>query len=132
MMQHKFTLIQNLLEKSKNALDDANYALNDNRLENANNRIYYSIFYCVAALGYKFDFVTSKHSQLLGWFNKTIIHEKQLFDLKLYQVYKSAYEFRMKSDYEYTYKPVKEHTQLLYNEAEKLIEQVQDYIKNNA
>jgi uncharacterized protein (UPF0332 family) len=50
-------------------------------------------------LGYLNDFVTSKHSQLMGWFNKVHIHEKKTFPPKLFTIYKNAYINRMKFDY---------------------------------
>lgn len=128
MKQHKAILIENLLEKSKIALEDAKLALDNERLDNAHNRIYYALFYIVSALGYKFDFITSKHSQLLGWFNKEIIHNKKLFDQELFKIYKKAYENRMKSDYEFTYKASKENVLDLFNKAGSFIETVRNFI----
>lgn len=47
-------------------------------LSTALNRLYYAIFYAVAALAQKFNFITSKHSQLLGWFNREFIKTGKL------------------------------------------------------
>ena len=62
--------VSGFITKSKESLCDAELALSNNRLDNAQNRIYYSIFYIVTALAYTDNFITSKHSQLIGWFNK--------------------------------------------------------------
>ena len=71
---HKRILVKNCLNKSKQALSDAEYNLKDGRDATALNRIYYSIFYSVAALAYKSGFTTSSHSQLMGWFNKKFLN----------------------------------------------------------
>lgn len=52
------------IEKSREALYDAEIAIENNRLDNAQNRIYYSIFYMITALAYKENFITSKHKNL--------------------------------------------------------------------
>lgn len=130
MRQYKDILIQNLFEKYKQAIEDAKFALDENRFETAQNRIYYAIFYIVSALAYLKAFSTSKHSQLLGWFNKTFIKEG-IFDKELAITYKDAFEYRMKSDYEFTYKPTGEKVKALYDEAEKFIKIIQDYIDKN-
>lgn len=130
MKQHKDILIKNILEKSNTALEDAKLALDNDRLDNAYNRIYYAIFYIVCALGYKKDFVTSKHSKLLGWFNKNFIKEN-VFNIEYGVTYKKAYENRMRSDYEFTYKPDKVTATDLFDKAENFIEIIRNYIKEN-
>ena len=37
------------------------------------NRIFYSVFYCMLALAIQFNYKTSKHAQLIGWFNRNFI-----------------------------------------------------------
>lgn len=131
MKQHKEILVANSILKSKEALDDAKYALADSRLSVAQNRIYYAIFYSVMALGYLNDFITSKHSQLLGWFNKKFIFESKIFSDELYAIYKTAYENRMKSDYEFTYKPDKELVNKSFEDAHEFVNTVENHIKIN-
>lgn len=129
MEQYKEILIENLIEKCYRALDDARFAIEANRLEIALNRAYYAIFYIVAALGYKKGFVTGKHGQLLGWFNKNFIKEN-IFEKKFAVTYKDAYEFRMKSDYEFTYKPTVKNTQELLDNAKEFIKEIHEYVKH--
>ncbi len=102
MPEYKNILIRNSLEKSKQALSDAEYGLKDGRKNIILNRLYYSIFYSVLALGYKENFVTSKHPQLMGWFNKRYIHENKIFSKRMNEIYKSAYINRQESDYDIT------------------------------
>jgi len=91
-------------QKAKEALLSAEENLQSGRLETALNRNYYAIFYSVMALGYKNDFITSKHSKLMGWFNKKFIHEEHLFNEELFEIYSKAFERRQKCDYDITYK----------------------------
>ena len=93
------------------------------------NRIYYSIFHIVSALSVKYDFSTSKHKQLIGWFNKNFIHTN-LIDTKLYKIYSKAFSNRQESDYEdfvaFLEEEVEEHFKdMLYfvSEIEKFINQ---------
>ncbi len=83
----KNILIKLSIEKALQALVSAEDNLKNKQLETALNRNYYAIFYSVLALGYKFDFVTSKHSQLMGWFNKKFIHEDGIFNDRMLKIY---------------------------------------------
>ncbi len=99
MNEKQDEVINGFIIKSKEALFDAELAIKNNRLDNALNRIYYSVFYIVTALAYKENFLTSKHSQLLGWFNKKFIHEEKIFNEEFYIIYKDAFENRQNADY---------------------------------
>jgi len=65
----KDALIKYRKERSAESIQEAKLAIENEMLFNAENRIYYSIYYIVSALGIKNNFSTSKHSQLLGLFN---------------------------------------------------------------
>ncbi|MEI7812430.1 MAG: HEPN domain-containing protein [Ignavibacteria bacterium] len=77
MDEFKTILINNCINKSREAVEDAEFNFNNERISTALNRIYYSVFYSVLALAYKDDFITSKHLQLKGWFNKKYIYMKR-------------------------------------------------------
>ncbi|HPB83022.1 MAG TPA: HEPN domain-containing protein [Spirochaetota bacterium] len=98
-MDDNSVIIRNCLEKARRSLTSASDSINNNDIDNAINRIYYSIFYSAMALGYKHGFVTSKHGQLIGWFNKFFIHENRIFPEKMFQVYKTAFDNRQENDY---------------------------------
>jgi len=91
-------LITVRIEKSKSALEDARVAPENNRYSNASNRIYYSIFHIVSALALSHNFTTSKHFQLLGWFNKVFIHSG-IVSQEVGKIYSNAFEARQESDY---------------------------------
>ncbi len=99
MQDNMDTLIKYRINRAEETLDDAKLAIENNRLHLAANRIYYSVFYVVSALALKKGFTTSKHSQLLGWFNKEIV-KAGLVDKKLGKFYLDAFEMRQEGDYD--------------------------------
>jgi uncharacterized protein (UPF0332 family) len=121
-------LIKISIEKAKTALNDTIYSCNDNRLYNAQNRLYYSIFYSVVALAYLYDNITSKHRSLMHWFNKKFVHEEKIFEPYFFQLYKRAYENRHKSDYVFTWKPDKEKIEDDIKNAEVFINLIEKFI----
>ena len=129
MVLEKKIFIDNYLDKSKEALIDAEVTINNDRLNNAQNRIYYAIFYAVMALGYLENFITSKHYPLMGWFNKKFIHEEKIFEKNMFKIYNNAFENRQKSDYSITSEPEKEDVINSFNDSKKFIEKVKSYIK---
>ena len=72
-MEHKEDLIQYRVQRAETTLQEAKWAIDKNTLPLAENRVYYAIFYIVSALALKFDFSTSKHSTLRGWFNQMFL-----------------------------------------------------------
>lgn len=99
MAYDKSELIKYRIERAKETAIVAKRNLDDGFLFDAMNRIYYSIFYIVTALAIKCNFSTSKHQQLLGWFNLTYIKTGKI-DTEFYKIYSKAYKYRQKGDYE--------------------------------
>ena len=95
----KATLIQHRINRAKETLDEAKLAIENDRLLLAANRIYYAAFYAVSALGVKSDFTTSKHVQLLSWFNKNYI-KTEIIEKHFGKFYLDAFEMRQESDYD--------------------------------
>ncbi len=120
MPYSKEDLIQYRLQRSKITADEARSAIKANYLFNAENRIYYSIFYSVSALALKFDFSTSKHKQLLGWFNLNFI-KTGLIPAKYGKIYRNAYDKRQESDYD-------DFVTLNIDEVEADFENMQEFI----
>lgn len=123
----KNIFIINNLEKSKTALSDAKFTAENDRLTTALNRIYYSIFYSVVSLGYMHDFITVKHKQLMGWFNKKFIYEDKIFEEDLFTIYKEAFKARTESDYAW-FSASKEEVEKRITEAEKFTKTISNYI----
>ena len=95
------------------------------------NRLYYAIFYIVTALAYKDNFITSKHSQLMSWFNKKYIYTDKVFDNRLFKIYKDTFANRQKSDYDFTYKVSKEDLELSIKDVEDFVSVIKNYLTLN-
>lgn len=67
------------------------------------------------ALGLKYEFETSKHAQLIGWFNKTFIHEGMI-DSKYGKIIIKAFNRRTKGDYDSYFEFDKETVLEMYEE----------------
>jgi len=91
-------LIKYRIEQAKATINEAKLMLENNMLRGAVNRIYYAMFYMLLALSLKHKFDTSKHGQLIGWFNKTFIKEN-LLDRRYGKILREAFEFRQQGDY---------------------------------
>ena len=94
----KSELIQYRIQQAKETLLEIEL-LSKNRLYKiAVNRIYYGMFYMLLALALKHDFKTSKHQQLIGWFNRNFI-KPGVIDLTFGKNINDAFENRSDSDY---------------------------------
>ena len=56
------------------------------------------MFYCLNSLALKYNFQSSKHLQLIGWFNKTFI-KTGLIENKLGKILRDAFKNRIDGDY---------------------------------
>jgi uncharacterized protein (UPF0332 family) len=92
-------LIQYRISRSKETIEDARSAIDNNRLFAAENRIYYAIFYIISALALKKNYSTSKHGQLLGWFNKNYV-KTGIISPEIGKIYADAFLNRQESDYQ--------------------------------
>ena len=88
MEYDKQMLIDNAIIKSHDAILSAKSNFENGFYSTCQNRLYYAIFYIVTALAYKNNFVTSKHSQLMGWFNKKYIYEKRFLIINCFKYIK--------------------------------------------
>lgn len=79
------------------------------------------------ALALKYEFKTSKHQQLIGWFTREFIHAG-LIDEKYGKILRKTYQYRTEGDYEpidnFTHKEVVE----LFNDMQKFIAGIKAYL----
>jgi uncharacterized protein len=97
--EERRALVRHRMSRSDEAWDDARLAAENLRLHNAVNRCYYAMFYQVSALALLDGFSSSKHKQLLGWFNQTYI-ATQLLDVRLKDTLMYASDSRDEGDYQ--------------------------------
>jgi len=96
------TLIQYRVEQAKSTAKEADYLRNNQMYRGAMNRVYYSMFYMLQALALKYEYETSKHQRLIGWFNKEFVHTG-ILEKKYSKIITKGYNYRTKGDYETTF-----------------------------
>jgi uncharacterized protein (UPF0332 family) len=126
----KRELIRYRLEEAKDTIEDVRVLIDNNRLRAAINRIYYGMFYSLLALALKYDFETSKHQQLIGWFNKNFINEG-LIETNYGRIINKAFNHRNKGDYESYVEFEKELIVELFGEMKDFITEISAYINKN-
>ena len=78
MAYDKEQLIAYRIQRARDTVEEVKMAIEHGRFPLAENRMYYSMFYMVMALAITHDYSTSKHTQLLGWFNKEFVRTGQV------------------------------------------------------
>ena len=92
-------LIRYRLIQARESIDEVSFLIDNSKYKTAVNRIYYGMFYSLLALGLKYEFETSKHAQLIGWFNKNFISSGKI-DKKFGKMINKSFTLRQESDYE--------------------------------
>jgi len=95
--QERNALILYRIQQAKDTIDLAEFLINSNALSVGVNRIYYGMYYALTALALKHKYETSKHSQLMGWFNKEFV-AKNIVDKKFGKILRNAFQNRTKGD----------------------------------
>ena len=122
------SLIKYRLEQADESIRDVELLIENDRLRAAVNRIYYGMFYSLLALALAYRFKTSKHGQLIGWFNKTFIQEGAI-DPKYGKMINKAFNRRTKGDYD-AYVEFQKYTVLeMFGEMKEFISQIKSYLK---
>jgi uncharacterized protein (UPF0332 family) len=93
------SLIKYRMNQALDTVNLANFLYKSNKLVVAVNRIYYGLFYALTALALKYRFETSKHTQLIGWFNKEFVSGK-IVEPRYGKILRNAYQNRTKGDYD--------------------------------
>lgn len=110
------------LEQAKESLEEAEYLLQGRKSpRSVINRVYYAMFYAVLALLVYEPYTSSKHSGVLGYFNKRFIREG-VFDKDLGKSINKAFELRQRGDY-------REYVELAYDQVEPFIGQARVFIQ---
>lgn len=98
MSDPKQDLIRYRMGRAREALNDADAALREERLNEASNRIYYAMFYAASALLATRDLSSSRHSGVI-----LLLHEHFVrpgtFPRSLAHHLAAAFDMRAESDY---------------------------------
>jgi len=122
-------LILYRLEQSFDKENEIISHINNGYYSTAVNRIYYSIYYSITALAILYKFETSKHKQLIGWFNKEFVH-KGVFDKDLSKIAIKLFEKRNKGDYEPFIEFEKDEVLIMYSEMKEFIETIKSFVNS--
>ena len=125
--EQREALIKYRLEQAQSAVSEAQVLIDNEMFRAAVNRIYYGMFYVVLALGLKYGFETSKHGQLIGWFNKNFIKDRKI-NTQYGRILKNAFDFRQKGDYATFTEFSKDEVIEMYKDMKDFIREIKKHI----
>jgi len=125
--QTRDDLIKYRLEQARETIDVVDLLIRNDKLSSAVNRIYYGMFYSLLALALQYNFETSKHQQLIGWFNKEFIRSG-LIEKEFGRILRDAYENRTSGDYDSFVVFNHAEVLLLYSDMKSFIEKIEIFI----
>jgi uncharacterized protein (UPF0332 family) len=120
-------LIKYRIEQAKATKNEAKLMIDNDMFRGAINRIYYGMFYMLLALALKYEFDSSKHGQLTGWFNKTFIKEA-VIERRFGRILREAFEHRQKSDYAVYIEYTKEEVQSKYKLMQEFLAYIEEFM----
>ena len=124
--EQKQTLIKYRIEQAKETVFDAQILIKNEKYRSAVNRIYYAMFYITLALGLKYGFETSKHLQLIGWFNKNFVKEGKIQE-KYGKMLRETYKHRQEGDYVAFIEFSLADVEVMYSDAIDFINEIEKY-----
>ena len=123
-------LIQYRLDQAQEALDDAQFLLENNRSsQSIVNRAYYAMFYAVMALLQLIEKAPSKHTGVISLFDKEFVHTG-IFEKELSKYFHKAFEIRQNSDYKVLEQITPEKAMEMVQKAKKFVSSITTYIRN--
>ncbi len=122
------SLIKYRIDQAVETIELTSFLISNDKLIMAVNRIYYGMFYSLTALALKYQFETSKHTQLIGWFNKEFISNKKV-DTRYGRILRNAYQNRTKGDYDAFVTFAKEEVEEMQKEMKEFILEIQKMLQ---
>ncbi|HEY5508121.1 MAG TPA: HEPN domain-containing protein [Paludibacter sp.] len=123
-------LVTYRMQQAFETIELAKFLVESQKLVIAVNRVYYGMYYALTALALKYSFETSKHGQLIGWFNKEFIASKKL-DSKFGKILRNAYQNRTKGDYDAFVIFTQQEVEVMLDEMVIFIEEIQNVLNDN-
>ena len=119
----KNALIEHRISKAIAAIDEVDFLMSNKKFLLAVNRIYYGMFYILSALSLKYDFSTSKHQQLIGWFNKEFVATGKV-EPKYGKIIHNAFSNRSTGDYDDFAEFEEDEVKMSFNELKDFIKTI--------
>lgn len=122
-------LIQYRLNQSRQTIGEVSKLIESDLLNIAVNRIYYGIFYSLTALALKYEYESSKHYQLMGWFNQSFI-KPGLIEIKYGKILRNAFKNRSDGDYAPFIRFEKDDVLEMQSDMVDFIERIESFLSN--
>lgn len=123
------SIVEYRLKQATDTIELSKFLVNNDKLVIAVNRVYYGMYYALTALAIVNKFETSKHGQLIGWFNKEFISTKRI-DSRFGKILRNAYQNRTKGDYDAFVSFSKEEVELMLSEMNDFIEEIKRFLEH--
>lgn len=125
----RLALIEYRLQQASETIELAKFLSENQKFVIAVNRIYYGMYYALTALALKCSFETSKHGQLIGWFNKEYVATKKL-DTKFGKILRNAFQNRTKGDYDAFTSFSQQEVEIMLGEMVEFVEEIKRVLKS--
>jgi uncharacterized protein (UPF0332 family) len=122
------TLVGYRLQQALETIELAKFLAENQKFVIAINRIYYGMYYALTALALKNSFETSKHGQLIGWFNKEFILTKKI-DSRFGKILRNSFQNRTKGDYDAFISFNQQEVDLMLTEMVEFIDEIMKILK---
>ena len=116
------------MQQAIETIELARFLIENEKYGIAVNRVYYGMYYALTALALQNRFETSKHGQLIGWFNKEFIATKKL-DSQFGKSLRNAFQNRTKGDYDAFVEFSKNEVELMFFEMSDFINEIVKVLK---
>ena len=131
MNEHNRDALANVrIERARELLGEAKALLANNAYKSANNRAYYSFEKAIKALLALKIKDAKTHAGVLHLFNTEYVNQNEYFTHEDYIKFKNSEYIRSVSDYDDFYIAVKEDCEKQIEDAEYMLEKVENYLAN--
>jgi uncharacterized protein len=129
--EKKKLLALHRLQQATESLEEARYLFDGGKsLRSVANRVYYGMFYAVLALLIYEPYTSSKHSGVLGYFNKRFV-KGGVFSESMGRSLNEAFELRQRSDYREYFELTRDQVEPLLEKAARFVASIRTYLDEN-
>ncbi len=122
--------INDLIDRAKNDLIDADLLLNNARFNTSVNRSYYAMFHTAQALLLTKEIINHTHKGVIMQYSKHFV-QTGIFDKNTGRTFAKMQDERERSDYEIGFKASQNDAQEAYEQAKEFYKIICDYLVKN-
>jgi len=124
------SIIKEEIDKAEKRLKAAEVLLEKDMVEDAANRIYYSVFYAAKAMLNSLGYDAKTHSGLISEFGLRIVKPRKA-DKKLGAILRKTFELRESADYSLAAIIEKEEVEELMKGAKEFLKEAKNFVSKN-